>query len=228
MSSEKDWTDSLRPQLQTALQPCQDGEWRVEVCTGWRLTYAHEILLYRKAGSGEHRSPGYATDLLVYDIRDNGDWIPRVVIECKLGSVTTHDALTYSTKAATHKHVHPYLRYGILVGAFDTGLPGRPIRHGAYFDFMMVLSAEQPSKKEWSELKRALAEEVAASRTLQSMLTESRSRERKRIRLLHRRLWLSPTAKYRGARPCTRFASVRAAGPTRTGPGSSTPRARLP
>ena len=47
-----------------------------------------------------------------------------------MGGVTTHDALTYSTKAATHKHVHPYLRYGFLAGGIQT-IPGRLIKHGA-------------------------------------------------------------------------------------------------
>jgi hypothetical protein len=52
---------------------------------------------------------GYQTDLLISERLDDGeDWTPRVVVEFKLGSVTTHDALTYSAKAATHKNVHPY------------------------------------------------------------------------------------------------------------------------
>ena len=30
-------------------------------------------------------------------------WKPRVVVEAKLGSITTHDAITYNQKAATHR-----------------------------------------------------------------------------------------------------------------------------
>ncbi len=191
MAREKEWVRSLYPPLQASLQDCGEGEWRVEVRTGTKLTYAHEILRYRNDGTGEHRSAKYETDLLVYDTRDNGDWVPRVVLECKLGNVTTHDPLTYSTKAATHKHVHPYLRYGILIGAFDTALPGRLIRHGAFFDFMMVWGAEVPADEEWLDLAGLLVEEVKASRTLQALLTESRFRGRKRFRLLHRPLRLS-------------------------------------
>ncbi len=49
--------------------------------------------------------------------RDRGDrWKPRVVVEAKLGKVTTNDAITYSQKASTHRAVHPYLRYGIMLG----------------------------------------------------------------------------------------------------------------
>ena len=189
--SEKDWVRSLRPLLQESLKDCGDGEWRVEVCFGEKLIYANEIFQYQADGPHQHRHASYETDLLVYDIRGNGDWVPRVVVECKLGSVTTHDALTYSAKASTHKHVHPYLRYGTLSGAFDDALPGRLIRHGAYFDFMMVWSGEEATDDEWSDLTGLLAEEVAASRTLQTLLTDSRNRDRKRFRLLHRPLRLT-------------------------------------
>ncbi len=57
----------------------------------------------------------YQTDLLISDATEEA-WTPRVVVECKLGRVSTHDALTYSTKASTLQHPPPYLRYGILIG----------------------------------------------------------------------------------------------------------------
>lgn len=187
--SEREWVQWLQNRLQPALEKCGDKDWRVEVCFGEKLAYAHEIMTYHENGGNVSRAAKYETDVLIYDINSANDWIPRVVLECKVGSVTTHDALTYSTKAATHKHVHPYLRYGILIGAFDTALPGRLIRHGAYFDFMMVWQAEEPSEKEWSGLTDLLADEIEASRTLQTLLTD-RTRSRKRFRLLHRPLRL--------------------------------------
>ena len=88
----------------------------ITVDAGRRLTYAYEIGRYDTDGPKQPRSAGYQTDLLVYDSYPNGEWVPRVVIECKTDSVTTHDTLTYSTNAQTHKHVHPYLRYGLLIG----------------------------------------------------------------------------------------------------------------
>jgi hypothetical protein len=184
---------TLLGRLQPALQICNDHDWRAEACVGERFTYAHEIFLYPKGSSGETTSRHYETDLLIYDIRENGDWIPRLVIEGKLRGVSTHDALTYSSKAATHKHVHPYLRYGILIGAFDDAIPGRLIRHGAYFDFMMVWKTEEPSKNEWAEFVQLITDEVVASRVLQGLLTNSRARGRKRFRLLHRPLVLHET-----------------------------------
>jgi hypothetical protein len=146
--TEKEWVQSLHLRLCDALRDCDEGEWTVRVDPGKKLTYAFEILRYGPQGPERPYSASYQTDALIYDTRKNGDWIPRVVVECKTGKVTTHDALTYSTKAATHKHVHPYLRYGVLIGAFGAALPGRLIRHGAYFDFMMVWSSDEPSSEE--------------------------------------------------------------------------------
>lgn len=189
--TEREWVKSvLRPGLQDALLPCNADGWTVAVDPGKKLTYAYEILQYGTDGPEQRLSPGYETDLLVSDTRDGGQWAPRVVIECKKGNVTTHDALTYSTKAATHKHVHPYLRYGVLIGDFGTALPGRLIRHGAYFDFMMAWGGETPSGSEWSELVDLLKSEIAASRALHALLSDSRSKGRKKFSLLHRPLRL--------------------------------------
>jgi hypothetical protein len=190
MPSEKEWVRSLQPRLDEAVRSSNEGDWQVHVDAGEKLTYAYEILRYGKEGPEHRSSAKYETDLLVYDIREDGDWIPRVVLECKTWGITTHDALTYSAKAATHKQVHPYLRYGILIGDFGTALPGRLVRHGAYFDFMMVWSSQEPTQEEWADLIEILADEIRASRTLQSLLSESRSRGRKKFRVMHRPLRL--------------------------------------
>jgi hypothetical protein len=187
--TEREWARSIQERLDSQLRACDEGEWKVRVGAGDRLTYAHEILRYGEEGPVEVHRPGYQTDLLVYDSHDSGDWIPRVVVECKQG-ISTHDALTYSTKASTHKQVHPYLRYGLLIGGYETALPGRVIRHGAYFDFMMVWASQESTPEEWADLVGILSEEVRASRTFQSLLTENRIRGRERFRLLHRPLRL--------------------------------------
>ena len=51
---------------------------------------------------------GYETDILIFEKFDKKRWKPRIIIETKINSVTTHDAITYSQKAQTHKYVHPY------------------------------------------------------------------------------------------------------------------------
>ena len=90
-----------------------------------------------------------------------------------------------SGKAATHKQVHPYLRYGILVGSFGAAVPTRLVRHGAYFDFMAVWEDADASQAEWEELVDVLTNEARASRLLQDVLAGGRGRP---FRLLHRPL----------------------------------------
>jgi len=194
MAKEKAWVRSLKPLLGSALRAASKGAWKVQVDAGEKLTYAYEILRYGKDGPGVMHGGRYETDLLIYDSRENGDWIPRVVLACKRGSVTTQDALTHSAKAEAHKRVHPYVRYGILVGDFDTAIPGRLIRHGAHFDFMMAWAAAKPDRAEWRGLVGVLRKEVAASRALQLLLTERQIRGRARFRLVHRALRLAKAA----------------------------------
>ena len=187
MSSEKQWVASLLDSLREGLGEAAKEGGSIRVESGHRLSYAYEVLAYGPDGEADPRSAGYETDILISDVRADATWTPRVVIECKTGSVTTHDALTYSAKASTHKHVHPYLRYGILIGNYGEALPARLVRHGAYFDFMTVWSSEGGSALEWRSLLDVLREEIAASRTLQDVLTD-RSWSKKKYRLLHRPL----------------------------------------
>ena len=184
---EKVWVKELQPRLEAALQGLSFDGVRCGVETAHRLPYAFEILEYKKRLPVKTRAAGYQTDLLVWDEHTDGLWVPRVVVECKLGDVTTHDAHTYSAKANTHKHVHPYLRYGILIGNYGEVVPSRLIRHGAYFDFMTVWSGTAASRDEWQMLIDVLTDEVRASRKLHDLLGR-RSTERKPFRLLHRPL----------------------------------------
>jgi len=187
--SEKEWVCGLQAKLENALKGCTAYEegWNVFVDQGDLLIYANEIFRYDKAGPATIQSREYQTDLLVYDKNDNGDWIPRVVLECKMG-IHTHDALIYSTKASTHKHVHPYLRYGLLIGGYDTGLPARAIRHGAHFDFMMYWVSSDPTPNEEQELLHVIREEIEASRTLERLLGKGEIKEKTKVWLLRRQL----------------------------------------
>jgi len=67
-------------------------------------------------------------------------------------------------------------------------LPGRLIRHGLNFDFMASWVDYEPTNDEWQDLMGVLVEEVKASRLLQGMLTQSRSKSRKHFSLIHRPL----------------------------------------
>ncbi len=158
---------------------------------GKKLTYAFEILSYSENGSNQNLGTAYETDILVYEKLGSDVWKPRVVIEGKLGRVTTHDAITYSQKALTHKNVHPYLRYGILLGyRKHYPLPGRLYRHGAYFDFMLSCQSIKPSDQELENLINLLLEEIQASMNLEEIFYNSRNPNRKRFTQLHRPLIL--------------------------------------
>jgi len=160
----------------------------LQVIAGRKLLYAYEVRHYQDNGERESVFMDYETDMLVIESADNR-WKPRVVIETKLERVTTHDAITYSQKAATHKQVHPYLRYGMLLG--NRGhypLPGRLFRHGSHFDFMMSWVAEQPTLEELNHFVQLLLEEVDASRLLEEIIYQSHSPHRNRYTLLHKKL----------------------------------------
>lgn len=192
LQTEVSWVRSLVERLKASLEGCGLPGTCVSVDAGYRLAYANEVFRYgwESDDAKKPRRPGYQTDLLICDHdAEKTWWVPRVVIECKVKGVTTHDALTYSAKAATHKQVHPYLRYGIVIGDYGTAVPARLVRHGAHFDFMTIWRGPEPRASEWVELVGVLKMEIDASRKLERLLGE-RSKSSKKFRLLHRPLVL--------------------------------------
>ena len=186
---ETEWVESVIPGLRARLTS-QDPTLRIN--SAQSLPYAFEVRTYDGGSVNDHHSQTYQTDLLVAEVREDGLWTPRVVIEAKLGSVTTHDAITYSQKAVTHKTVHPYLRYGILLGnRKHYPLPGRLFRHGLHFDFMASWCGLSPEENELSSLGEVVLAEVMASRSLEEIIYDSRRRDRRHFTLLHRPLSLS-------------------------------------
>jgi hypothetical protein len=181
--TEAEWVEQIASRLRSAALHLESG---IDVRTRFRLPYRYEASEYHEGEAVTEHSE-FETDLVVGETFAPGVWTPRVVIEAKLGSVTTHDAITYSYKAAAHKSVHPYLRYGIMVGALHP-LPGRLIRHGAHFDFMLVFRDDEPSQEEWKRFSELVCEEIKASRTLQKLVYDNRSANRDRHAILHRRL----------------------------------------
>jgi hypothetical protein len=182
--TEADWVKRIAAQLQRT----RIGRARhLEIRSGLRLTYGYEIRAY-----GEEPTPqqtGFQTDLAVVETSADGSWKPRVVVEAKVRSISTHDAITYSHKAAIHRAVHPYLRYGVMLGEMGCrGLPGRLYRHGVQFDFMLSFRGTRASRDELTVFERLLLDEVAASRMLERLLYESRMRGRDEYNVLHRRL----------------------------------------
>ena len=184
--AESVWMNSIAPRLQAGLLGSSTNK-NTRVITGGRLAYRNEVFRYNDTKPSESKLIAYQTDILVREELGNGLWVPRVVIECKLASVTTHDALTYSAKAETHKQVHPYLRYGILIGDHEKkAVPRRLFRHGAYFDFMAAWNAKEPSGEEWNGLIGVLRLEIEAPRQIEKLVTGIASK----YSLVHRRLIL--------------------------------------
>lgn len=188
--TEKEWAKQVQAALQKMVDGFQrDTDTRIEVREGFRLAYACEVTHY-EGSEARASTTAFQTDLLVAEIEDGmGSWKPRVVIELKLGEPTTHAAITYSQKAATHKAVHPYLRYGVLIGSVKA-LSGRFFRHGENFDFMASWQSEVPDNGEQKVFAAMLAEEIEASRAMERLLFNTRSQDRQRYSLLHRKLEL--------------------------------------
>lgn len=186
--NEKEWVTLVIDQIRPFLQ---ERNPQLEINQGTRLAYTNEILQYRDAKPKKHHRLRYETDILIRERIDDATWIPRLVIEAKINSVTTHDAITYSQKAQTHKSVHPYLRYGIIIGnRKHYPLPGRLFRHGAHFDFMLSWKAFEPKVAERNSLINLIFDEVKASRDLEEIIFNSRSPEREQYTYLHRPLRL--------------------------------------
>ena len=186
MATEKDWVHSIVTTIQEAVGRRVPN---LVIKDGQRLPYAYQVLSYGQDPDKVKRD--YQTDLLVSEEETDQKWTPRLVIEVKINSVTTHDVITYSQKAAEHKIVHPYLRYGILVGNRQHHpLPGLLFRHGIHFDFMLSWETFEPSTNEFKDLIDLIVEEVEISRNLEDIFFNSRSKKRARYTFLHRPLKL--------------------------------------
>lgn len=186
--TEKEWMEDVKLRLE---KEESFSEKNILFSTGKRVPYSFEVLDYLNDKPKGKNIIRYATDLLVFQKIDNEKWKPRIIIEGKINSVTTHDAITYSQKALSHKNVHPYLRYGILIGNLKHySLPGRLFRHGAYFDFMLSWKDFKPSDNEWKNFLDIINSEIEYSEQLEEILFKSRSKNRKRYTVLHRPLYL--------------------------------------
>lgn len=186
--SEREWVQSIIKDIEEALQPFNSN---LRVTDGLKLPYASEVLTYNDKKPEQQNFIGYETDILIFEQLDESRWKPRIIVEAKINSVTTHDAITYSQKAQTHKNVHPYLRYGILIGNRRSyPLPGRLFRHGQHFDFMLSWKSFEGEKSEWDSLIEILKSEYEASLILDEIIFNSRAKDRKKFTSLHKPLKL--------------------------------------
>lgn len=163
-------------------------EMGIEVRTGLSLPYGFEITSHHNDNSPLSNTISFETDLAIIEVDGAGNWKPRVIIEAKIRSITTHDAITYSHKAASHKAVYPYLRYGIMLGDRQHyPLPGRLYRHSSHFDFMFSFVSEEASPHEIEKFRSLLENEIEASRTMEKLIYKSRSSARAKYTIFHRK-----------------------------------------
>ena len=187
--SEKEFVEDIA----AIITPLISEQGRYEIDVGFKLAYSFEAKEYCGREVNLEELIEYETDLIVREFidRTKNQWIPRVVIEAKFSSVTRHDVITYSQKAHDHKTVHPYLRYGIMLGYREHhSLPGRFFRHGSHFDFMISFVQKSPSQEETDLFVALLQDEIRASQDLEKMIYDTSKQSRSRYNLLQRKLVL--------------------------------------
>ncbi|MGD6731860.1 MAG: hypothetical protein ACPKMZ_12435 [Pleomorphochaeta sp.] len=184
---ENDWTNYIKEILQDA----NLGN-NIFFSTLTKMPYAQEIISYNLDFKiNKESSTSFETDLLVYEKKDS-IIKPRIIIESKINTITTHDAITYSNKAQSHKNVTPYIRYGVMLGnRRHYPLPGRLFRHGTNFDFMISFKAFELSDSEKHDFIELIKKELSYSRKIEEMIYESRHKSRKHYYILHNELKLT-------------------------------------
>jgi hypothetical protein len=95
-------------------------------------------------------------------IRDKKSQVPLVVIELKYGTFSTHDVLTYSTKALRHKEIYPYLRYGFAI-AGGKHINEKFFLHNVGFDFALAFP-ERPGGR--NGLRELVERQIKIARSL--------------------------------------------------------------
>lgn len=184
--TENEWTKSIKEKLNKEF--CKE-----DVCVDvlQKIPYSQEIEFYDEGWKPIYMDPArFETDLIIYE-KKGSQIKPRVIIEAKLGKVSTHDAITYSYKAEKHKSITPYLRYGIMIGdRKHYPLPGRLFRHGTNFDFMFSFVGAFPDSDEWKTFTAMLNKEIIYSKQMEEILHESRKKDRKHYFMLQKQLVL--------------------------------------
>ena len=108
----------------------------------------------------------FQTDICVFE-NIGGIELPRVVIEFKT-NISTHDVLTYSTKAGKHKKIYPWLRYGLLASEIGN-IPGRFFVHNDSLDFFIAAKKYKNSPMLHSFARELIQQEIKISQMLEKI-----------------------------------------------------------
>ncbi len=160
-------------ELQKLLQASLSNAYAVRV--GKSLLYKLEVDVdgQLRPKPEDLRSPkrgqfAFETDIL---IEKADPPIPLVVVELKFGGFSTHDIITYSSKATRHKEIYPYLRYGFVVGGSDA-LSKKFLTHNQGVDFAMSVP---DMATDGSKLIDLIRRQIRSAETLVEMMRTTRT-----------------------------------------------------
>jgi hypothetical protein len=114
----------------------------------------------------------FQTDLCIFEQKEEGIKIPRVVLEFKHG-LTTHDIITYSSKARRHKQIYPYLRYGFILGG-EEKITQKFFCHNESLDFCVAAKRYKVDKLR-EIIAKLLRAEIECSRKLEKIAFGNRT-----------------------------------------------------
>jgi hypothetical protein len=143
------------------------------VHVGKSLLYKLEVDVNGQLRPEDLRNPkrgqfAFETDIL---IEKASPAIPLVVVELKFGGFTTHDIITYSSKATRHKEIYPYLRYGFVVGG-SAALSKKFLTHNQGIDFAMSIRDMAAAGNKLMDL---VTRQIANAETLVEMMRTNRT-----------------------------------------------------
>src|SRR3989344_3859636 len=116
----------------------------------YELTLDEELNLNVKNPKKPSRGKSaFETDVTIFAKKGDIE-VPLIVLEVK-DNISSHDIITYSNKAARHKTVYPFLRYG-LVAYGISHIPKRFFKHNKELDFFLTLSEYLKDKNKLSTI----------------------------------------------------------------------------
>jgi len=121
-----------------------------------------ENLKYEPSDPRNPKRGDYAFQTDIAIVKREGN-LPLVIIETKYGAFSSHDVLTYSTKALRHKEIYPYIRYGLVVGGEDK-IDNRFFVHNVGLDFAIAI--EKIDEADLKRLSTIIREQLESAKLL--------------------------------------------------------------
>jgi hypothetical protein len=170
MTDKQETESNISRQVREVLARSLSSGYRVHV--GKSILYKIEVNASGQVEPNSVDSPtrgqyAFQTDIL---IEKDTPSIPLVVIELKSGGFSTHDVITYSSKAARHKDIYPYLRYGFIVVGLSV-LSRKFVTHNQGFDFAMAIPNVSSQK---SDLVAVIRRQITSAECLIGIMRSNR------------------------------------------------------